>query len=174
LLRGKPIAKHLHFVWAGEGEDRVALEKEIAGSVWKNRIHLLGHRWDVADWYDAADIFVLPSHCEGMPLSIMEAMAKGLPVVASAVSGIPEELGDTGCLLPDPGRDSQGAVDALAEILRRWAYDPVARLEKGRLGRDRARILFGEERMVRRTLTLIGVLATEEPSSLPDLLSVPA
>ena len=58
--------------------------------------HFWGAGWDVADWLDASDMFVLPSLYEGMPLAIMEAMAKGsLPVIASAVSGIPEELGST-------------------------------------------------------------------------------
>jgi glycosyltransferase involved in cell wall biosynthesis len=53
---------------------------------------LPGHVDDVVGLLDAADVFVLPSHCEGIPLSIMEAMAKGLAVVASNVSGIPEEM----------------------------------------------------------------------------------
>src|SRR5262249_41053883 len=59
-------------------------------------VRVVGQRWAVADWLAAADVFVLPWECEGMPLAIMEAMARGLPVAATAVSGIPEELGPTG------------------------------------------------------------------------------
>lgn len=64
--------------------------------------------YDVAGLLDAADEFVVPSHHEGMPLSIMEAMTKGLAVAAKSVSGIPKELGLTGWLLPDPTIDPAG------------------------------------------------------------------
>ena len=109
----------------------------------------------MADWYDTADIFVLPSELEGMPLAIMEAMAKGLPVIATAVSGIPEELGDTGKLLPDPTIDASKTVAELARTLEEWALDPALRQETGRHGRARAKAMFHEELMLERTLELI-------------------
>jgi glycosyltransferase involved in cell wall biosynthesis len=61
--------------------------------IWGFRVHLMCQRWDEANWLDAADMFVGTSLAEGMPVELMEAMAKGLPVMATAVSGIPEELG---------------------------------------------------------------------------------
>ncbi|MEO6875486.1 MAG: glycosyltransferase [Opitutaceae bacterium] len=155
LLLAKPAAPRIYFVWAGDGELRPELERDIARLGLGEQVKLLGQRWDVADWHDAADIFVLPSHLEGMPLAIMEAMAKGLPVVATAVSGIPEELGDTGQLLPDPATDADGVVRGLVDTIGTWASNPAQRLEMGRLGRERAVELFREELMISRSLTLL-------------------
>jgi protein O-GlcNAc transferase len=147
----------LHFVWAGEGEERAALEKAIATSGLTRRVHLLGHRWDVTNWYDAADIFVLPSDLEGMPLAIMEAMAKGLPVVATAVSGIPEELGDTGQLLPSAAQNRNALVSQLIRTLHHWVGDPALRRSIGEAGRARANAMFRESLMIERTVALISV-----------------
>ena len=133
-------------------------------------MHLLGQRWDVADWNDAADVFVLASHIEGMPLAIMEAMAKGVPVVATAISGIPEELGDTGRLLPDPSLDPKATVRELARVLTELAHAPALRADLGRRGRERAEAMFREERMTARTLALVRrVLAPADSASLPAL-----
>ena len=154
-LCGRPGGPRICFVWAGDGELRGELEAEIAKLGLKRDVHLLGQRWDVADWHDAADIFVLPSHLEGMPLAIMEAMAKGLPVVATAVSGIPEELGDTGQLLPDPATDAAGVVRGLVETIGAWAAEPARRVEAGLRGRERAVEMFREELMVSRSLSLL-------------------
>ena len=145
----------LHFVWAGDGDQRPALEQAITSAGLTGRVHLLGHRWDMADWYDAADIFVLPSDLEGMPLAIMEAMAKGLPVVATAVSGIPEELGDTGQLLPSAAQDRSALVSRLIRTLHLWAGDPSLRRSLGEAGRARAAALFRESLMIERTVALI-------------------
>jgi predicted O-linked N-acetylglucosamine transferase (SPINDLY family)/glycosyltransferase involved in cell wall biosynthesis len=154
-LLGTRLGSRIHFVWAGDGEQRAELEREIAAFGLGGQVRLLGQRWDVADWHDAADIFVLPSQLEGMPLAIMEAMAKGLPVVATAVSGIPEELGDTGQLLPDPATDAAGVVRGLVETIGAWAADPAKRIEAGRRGRERALELFREELMISRSLALL-------------------
>jgi glycosyltransferase involved in cell wall biosynthesis len=155
LLRSSAVWPQLHFVWAGDGELKPELEKLIAQLGMADRFHLLGHRSDVCDLYAAADLFVLPSHFEGMPLTIMEAMARGLPVIASAVSGIPEELGDTGWLIPDPSTSPRQAVQSLAQAIEQWTLDPELRREKGRQGQARARELFREERMLTLTLGLI-------------------
>jgi len=148
--------EHLHFVWAGEGDQRGAIEEAIVSSGLTGRVHLLGHRWDVSDWYDAADIFVLPSDLEGMPLAIMEAMAKGLPVVATAVSGIPEELGTTGQLLPPAGQNPAALIDQLVQTLTSWTADPQLRRAVGEAGRLRADRMFRESRMIEATVCLIG------------------
>lgn len=164
-LRDDPAARNLHFVWAGDGELRADLEREIAASGLTGRVHLLGHRWDVADWFDAADIFALPSDLEGMPLAIMEAMAKGLPVVATAVSGIPEELGDTGYVLPAASGDRAGLVKRLEQTLLRWARDPDLRHAEGEAGRARAQAMFRESLMVERTVRLIATQLSATPPS---------
>ncbi len=165
-LAATPAGEKLHYVWCGDGELRGELERAVAAAGLGGRVHLLGHRWDVADWYDAADIFVLPSELEGMPLAIMEAMAKGLPVAATAVSGIPEELGDTGCLLPAPTAGRAALGEALGRILRSWTEDPVLRTQVGARGRARAERMFRESLMVGRTVEVIGrALATPQPSA---------
>lgn len=160
----------LHLVWAGEGEQRGALEREIRRRGLKGRVHLLGQRWDVADWFDAADIFILTSQLEGMPLAIMEAMAKGLPVVATAVSGVPEELGDTGRLLPPAAQGRTELVAQLARTLREWADQPQSLPLLGAPGAARAQRLFRESLMIERTLELVRAHATAstEPIRIPS------
>jgi glycosyltransferase involved in cell wall biosynthesis len=146
---------NLHLLWAGEGDERRALETSIRQLGLHSRVTMLGHRWDTADWYDAADFFVLPTDYEGMPLAIMEAMAKSLPVVASAVSGIPEELGPTGCLLPDPAMDAHATVTALAATFAKWSEDSALRQRLGQAAHARANELFRESLMLERTLALV-------------------
>ena len=111
-----------------------------------DRVRLLGYRTDVADLLAAADIFILGSAYEGLPVSIMEAMAQGLPVVATAVGGVPEAVteGMTGRLVPP--RDPQ----ALAQALNELASDSDARLTMSIAARARAlgfdiRTAVGEE-----------------------------
>lgn len=154
-LEKDPTAQRLHFVWAGDGDQRPALEAEIARRKLGARVHVLGHRWDVGEWFNAADIFLLPSRIEGMPLAIMEAMAKGVPVIATAVSGTPEELGDTGRLLADPNVDAARTVAELIVALREWGQDPALRERLGRAGRQRAEAMFREELMIQRTTSVI-------------------
>jgi glycosyltransferase involved in cell wall biosynthesis len=154
-LRQDPAWPRLAFAWAGEGSQAAAIAEAVHAQGVGDRVKLLGQRWDVDEWLDAADVFVLPSLGEGMPLAVMEAMAKGLPVVASAVSGIPEELGPTGRLLPDPRLDPRGAVAELARTLAAWAADADLRRRVGEACRERAMAMFREERMVRQTLAVI-------------------
>ncbi|HND30836.1 MAG TPA: glycosyltransferase, partial [Myxococcota bacterium] len=117
---------------AGEGELREALEQQIQRAGLSQRVVLLGVRRDMPRWMAAADAFVLSSRYEGNPLVVMEAMAAGLPVVATAVGCVPElVMKDTGILVPpgDPQR--------LAEALDRLGADlPMAR----RLGLAGARV----------------------------------
>jgi tetratricopeptide (TPR) repeat protein len=119
----------------------------------------------MADWLDAADIYAHPSEAEGMPLAVMEAMAKGLPVIATAVGGIPEELGDTGRLLPPP-TDPAATGQALADAITAWAADPDRRRATGAAGRQRAQALFREERMLAETLGVIDRALRPEPQRL--------
>src|SRR5439155_13240184 len=94
----------------GDGADRPVIEAELRGPV-----ELLGERGDVPELLAAADVFVLSSASEGLPMSVLEAMAAGLPVVASAVGGVPELVGDAGILVPP--HDERALADALARVL---------------------------------------------------------
>ena len=100
----------------------------------------------------AADVFVHPSRLEGLPLAILEAMAAGLPVVASSVGGIPEAVvdGETGVLVP-PGDPS-----ALAAALLRVLESPDKGAALGARGHARARAEFSLERMTERYRDLYG------------------
>lgn len=144
-----------HFVWAGDGELIQVLKDQIKLANLEERFRILGQRWDVCELLEAADIFLLPSHNEGMPLSIMEAMARGVPVIASAVSGIPEELADTGCLIPNPEKDRFGAVLEMTRQIKAWTEDREQRCAAGRACRARAEAMFREELMISRSLALL-------------------
>jgi L-malate glycosyltransferase len=106
-------------------------------------VHMLGLRKDVGWLLSGADLFLLTSISEGIPLTVIEAMAAGLPVVATQVGGIPEVVEDnkTG-LLADSGDDT-----ALAERILRLARDPALRHQLGALGRARALAMFSERQM---------------------------
>lgn len=145
----------LYFLWAGTGNDDARLKKLVKDLGFQNRIQFLGERNDIPDLLDAADIFILPSQFEGMPLAIMEAMAKGVPVIASAVSGIPEELGNTGALLPDPAIDSEATVRVLADTLASWASRPELLPQLGAACKQRAEAVFREKPMIESYLGLI-------------------
>ena len=152
-LKQLPIWSQLYFVWAGPGSaTHDNMEPELRATVSKlgvgEQVKFLGQRWDIADWLDASDIFILPSEAEGMPLAIMEAMAKGLPVIATAVSGIPEELGDTGKLLLNPQIDQKATVKELVETIEKWAKNSELRRSAGQACKARAQELFAEERML--------------------------
>ncbi len=122
----------------GEGPERPRLEKEIITLGLADRVHLAGERRDVPELLATADAFVLPSASEGLPVSVLEAMAAGLPVVASRVGGVPELVvhGKTG-LLVDPGDPGK-----LGDALRRVAADRVLRCRLGAAGRARAEQAF--------------------------------
>ncbi|WP_334311107.1 glycosyltransferase [Anabaena sp. CS-542/02] len=163
-LMFSPVWSKLYFVWAGttwepELEKQIRETREELGI--SNRVILLGHRTDVVELLNAGDIFVFPSLLEGMPLCVMEAMAKGLPVVATAVSGIPEELGETGKLVPDPKINPQGTVRELVATITEWAENPQLRRSIGEACRARAEEMFQEHRMIEETLEVIqGALLT--------------
>lgn len=115
------------------------------------RVQFLGYRQDVPALLRAADIFTLPSHREGMPRSIIEAMLSGLPVVATDIRGSREEVidGESGYLVP------LGDVQALARALQRLAADQALRKSFGQAGRERAAELFDERKIVARQLALL-------------------
>lgn len=123
----------------------------------KRNIKLLGHREDVPDLLRAADVFVLPSHREGMPRSIIEAMMAGLPVVATDIRGSREEVvaGKTGLLVP------VGDPAALRAALDRLIANPALRAAMGAAGRARALDLYDESKIIARQLDRMGLTAAK-------------
>jgi glycosyltransferase involved in cell wall biosynthesis len=132
------------------GEDMVAV-LEAAGL--GTRLRRLSYRRDVAAILAAADIFVLPSLFEGLPMSVIEAMLTGLPVVATAIRGPREQVVDgvTGLLVPP--RESAPLADAIGRLMR----DPGLRAAMGAAGRARATDLYDERKVLARTLDLLGL-----------------
>jgi glycosyltransferase involved in cell wall biosynthesis len=128
-LRERPFEALL----VGDGPDRPAVEEEIRLLGLEPAVELAGERNDVPELLATADLFVLSSHSEGLPLSILEAMAAGLPVVASNVGGVPEAVvdGDTGLLVPPSDPQS------LAAAIDRLLGDPALRRRLGQAGRTR-------------------------------------
>ncbi|MBW3587395.1 MAG: glycosyltransferase family 4 protein, partial [Cyanobacteria bacterium 0813] len=160
-LKQSPVWSKLYFVWAGNGEGSYRdVERELREAVRdlgvSDRVKLIGQRWDILDLLDASDIFILTSLGDAAPsFAVMEAMAKGLPVVASAAGGIPEGLGDTGKLLPDPNTDPEGTARELAETVEAWAMNPELRSQIGQACKQRAEKMFKEERMLAESVEAI-------------------
>jgi glycosyltransferase involved in cell wall biosynthesis len=136
---------HSHLLLAGDGSLRPDLEKQSQKLGIEQSIHFLGERNDIPQLLNAADIFVLASKWEGNPLSVMEAMAAGKPVVCSAVGGVPElvEHEWSGLLIP-PGDEL-----ALAQAMQRLATDPALRVRLGREAANVARERFRASLMAR-------------------------
>lgn len=120
------------------------------------RIRMLGQRTDVETILQGADIFVLPSHREGMPRSIIEAMMTGLPVVATDIRGSREEVinDETGLLVPVRN------AGALAEALNRLVADGDLRQRMGAAGRARAHDLYDENKVIARQLRSLHLVPT--------------
>jgi sugar transferase (PEP-CTERM/EpsH1 system associated) len=134
----------------GEGELRDELEAQARALGLSGAVIFAGTRTDVAEIVAALDIFVLPSLWEGTSNAVLEAMAAGLPIVATAVGGTPEVVVDgvTGLLVPP--RDPSALAGALVTLL----HDADLRHRMGRAGRERVKQYFSLERMVRRTEAL--------------------
>ncbi|GBR04057.1 glycosyltransferase family 4 protein [Acetobacter oeni] len=116
-----------------------------------SRLRFLGYRTDIPALLAAADIFTLPSHFEGLPMSIIEAMMTGLPVVATSIRGpreqvVPEE---TGLLVPS------GETAPLARALTRLVRNPDLRHVMGTQARAHALSRFNEQTVLARTAALL-------------------
>ena len=107
----------VHYAIAGRG----ALGEELSALCRKmgveDRVHLLGYRDDVAQIYSAADVFVHPSYREGLPVSVMEAMAAGLPIAASRIRGNTDLVDTEGGFLLEPA-DTDGFARAIDGLLK--------------------------------------------------------
>ncbi|GAB6186828.1 glycosyltransferase [Thermopirellula anaerolimosa] len=135
--------ENLRWFFVGDGPERSTVEGEITRLDLQDRVHLLGERRDIPELLSAADAFVLTSISEGIPVTVLEAMAAGLPVAATRVGGLPELVreGETG-LLVSPG-DPRAVANAVKLLMadRRKAED------WGATGRRLAEDRFSESRM---------------------------
>lgn len=144
LAKARVQAPELHLVVGGDGEvDKARARADELG---------LGDAVDFRGWIAGpakddllrdADLYVLPSHFEGLPVSILEAMSHSLPVVSTRVGGIPEQVreGQEGLLV------DAGDVDALAAALVALAADPALRNAMGQRGRARIESVYAIDRI---------------------------
>jgi sugar transferase (PEP-CTERM/EpsH1 system associated) len=156
---------HLHTQWpdvylllVGDGEMRHKLIRQADDLQLSNRIIFTGVREDISSILATLNLFVLPSLSEGMPNVILEAMATGLPVVATSVGGVPELVvnGVTGILTP-PNNPT-----ALAEAILELLHAPEKAAAMGRAGRQRIKTHFTIDRMVEQYESLYQELAREK------------
>jgi len=144
-----PAALPVRWVLCGDGRERATLER--AAAPLDGAVRFAGFRRDIGACLAAADVVALPSRREGLGVAALEAMAAGLPVIASRVGGLAEAVvhGETGLLVPpeDP--------DALAAALARLVADGELRARLGHAGRARA-AAFSSARMAEGTLACYG------------------
>ncbi len=178
LVRGKGIEHFLSaarealaafpeaiFLIVGEGLTRKHFEKMTRAMGIQENVLFLGQRNDLPGVYASMDIFVLPSLNEGMPLTILEALAAKKAVIASRVGAIPQAILDreTGILIT-PG-DTAALKNAMVELLR----DPSLRVRLGAQGQTWVRRHFEVERMARDYLRLYEELIEAAPRSSSNL-----
>jgi glycosyltransferase involved in cell wall biosynthesis len=155
LLRAAALLPDVRVAIAGRGQEESRL-RDLAGELGLgDRLHLLGLRDDVERVLAAADVLVQPSHSEGLPLAVLEAMGAGLPVVATRVGGVPEAVLDseTGRLV------APGDPEALAAALRGILADRERAAALGAAGHGRARAEFSVEAMLQRYVAIYGEVA---------------
>ena len=104
-------------ILVGDGPERGKLESTAESLRLKDRIIFAGHVNNVPDFYAAADVLALPSHSEGSPYVLLEAMAAGVPIVATAVGGVPEMVSDNESAMLVPARDPEAMTSAIARVL---------------------------------------------------------
>jgi glycosyltransferase involved in cell wall biosynthesis len=132
-------------VIVGDGPERLRLQQMAEEFGLRERLMFAGFRSPIGPWFDAGDLFVLPSREEGMPVAALEAMGKAKAVVATAVGGTPEVVVDreTGLLVPP--EDPRG----LAVALRSLVVDAGLRETLGRRGMSRVASEFSVDHMLR-------------------------
>ncbi len=149
-----------HLMWrrrsklilAGDGSERSALEEKRDALGLRNKVEFLGARNDVADVLMAVDAFVMSSTTEGLPMSLLEAMAAGIPCAATGVGGIPE-LFENGRGLTVPPQDYLKLADAMTQLAR----SPELRERIAASALENVRLRYDLDCVVDQYLSLLGL-----------------
>jgi glycosyltransferase involved in cell wall biosynthesis len=149
------VASRVRLYLVGEGSERQSVELQRDALGLRDRVFLLGARTNVSEILAASDAFAMSSTTEGLPMALLEAMAAGLPCVATAVGGIPELLGDARGLLVPPGDPGQLAL-AMASLVR----SQQLRQELSARALTEIRAHYALEAVADRYLTLLGLKPT--------------
>jgi len=147
-----------HFLFIGVGELKDVLMAQARRAGLSENIHFLGKRQDVPDLLAAVDLFVLPSLWEGLSLALLEAMAAGKPIVATAVSGTTQAMihGETGLVVPP--RDSAALAEAIIQLLS----DPAQAQVMGRAAKQHVTANFGAQKQAEEHLALYRRLLSKQ------------
>jgi sugar transferase (PEP-CTERM/EpsH1 system associated) len=158
MVEVKARVPNARLLLVGDGELRRDLQSQAESMGLSNSATFAGHRTDIPEILMTLDVFALSSRWEGMPNAVLEAMAAGLPVVATRVGGVPEVVVDgvTGLLVPP--RDPEALSKAILKLLQ----NSDLRQKMGRSGRERVREHFSVERMVQDTEALYQRLLSEK------------
>lgn len=153
LARLKDLNWNLQLVGDGPLQEKIKLLVSINGL--EDRVWFMGRRQDVPEILEKADIFLLTTNWEGFPMSILEAMRAGLPVVATAVAGVPEAVEDrvTGYLVRP-----KNSVEVSLRV-RQLLESEILREELGRNGQKSFKEKFTFEKMARATIALYSEIA---------------
>ncbi|HEX9158619.1 MAG TPA: glycosyltransferase, partial [Rhizomicrobium sp.] len=145
---GQLVARGIdcHCAIAGEGPERSALEARVAHARFQDRVILPGWTDRVAEFLSPADIFVLPSFQEDFPLAVLDAMASGMPIVASAIDGPRDFLVDGKTALLVPPNDAHALANAIARLIN----DNLLRESLGRTARAEAERCYSFDAIGRR------------------------
>jgi glycosyltransferase involved in cell wall biosynthesis len=135
----------------GDGVLRAELESQIHSLGLSNSVRLFGRSDHVANYLASADVFVMPSRWEGLPIALLEAMSAGLPVIATNVEGVDEVIvdGEQGLLVP------VGNVDALVRAILQLLRDPAMRARMGLSSKQRIAERYSIDQMSERYLALM-------------------
>lgn len=141
---------NLVVLFIGDGELKAALQKRTLELGLKNNVHFLGNRQDVPALLTASDLFILPSLWEGLPMALIEAMASGLPIIATQVSGTSQVMihGETG-LLATPGNSKE-----LAHAMKELLSNTFLATQMGNAARRRVEVHFGAKKQAQAHLDL--------------------
>ena len=160
-----------HFLIVGDGPDRTRFEHQARELGIGDAVHFCGRRSDVPNLLAQIDLFLLTSDMEASPVSILEAMAVGLPVVSTNVGSIPETIaeGVTGFLV-EPASETE-----MAQRVTELLADPLLADEMGRAGRQRVAARYSVEQMVAGYENLLTELYKHkrEASGTPKLAGTP-
>ena len=137
-------------------ETKKIIEEMLRNQEFKSRCIITGYREDIPEILKISDIFVLPSYREGLPRSIIEAMAMGLPVVTYNIRGCREEIVDgvTGIIVPP------GNIKALTNAILTLYKNPELRNTMGKRGRERAKKLYNEKKVIKKQISIINKISS--------------
>lgn len=147
----------IRFLLVGDGPERRSMQALAGDLGLSTAIVFLGERQDVPDLLAAAELFILPSHFEGLPLAILEAMAMGLAIVATRIGGIIEALGQDYPWLAEPGDTAELGTLVLEALENEEARRSLGKRNKARFETD-----FQASRMARETAHLYRALLCTE------------